>query len=93
MLSRRIRMLRKNMGISQAQLGEILNVSTSAIGMYEQGRREPGINMLIQMATTFHVSLDYLITGGECENVNENHPELTERELCPCSTCYWKGYK
>ena len=31
--------------------------------MYEQGRREPPIDMLIAMAKEFDVTIDYLVTG------------------------------
>ena len=42
MFGARMATLRRAAGISQAQLAERLGVSPSAIGMYEQGRREPG---------------------------------------------------
>ena len=37
----RIAALRRDAGWSQAELGKRLGVSASAVGMYEQGRREP----------------------------------------------------
>lgn len=39
-------------------------MSHSAIGMYEQGRREPSIDILIALSNEFGVTLDYLITGN-----------------------------
>ena len=65
MLSKQIAQLRKNIGMSQAQLAKQLNISPSTIGMYEQGRRVPALDMLITMANLFNVSLDYLVTGSE----------------------------
>lgn len=65
MLSKRITELRKEQGMSQSQLSKALNVSPSAIGMYEQGRRVPSLEIIITMARLFNVSLDYLITGAE----------------------------
>ena len=41
MLGARIAALRRDAGWSQAELGKRLQVSASAVGMYEQGRREP----------------------------------------------------
>lgn len=65
MLSCRIAQLRRRAGINQIQLAEELHLSPSTIGMYEQGRRTPNIEVLIQMARFYNVSLDYLITGLE----------------------------
>lgn len=63
MLGHRIAALRRDAGLSQAELARKLRVSPSAIGMYEQGRREPGAEILIAMAEVFHVSVDFLLTG------------------------------
>lgn len=65
MLGIRIMQLRTERGLSQGQLAEKLHFSTSTVGMYEQGRRTPGIDALIALAEVFQVSLDYLITGAE----------------------------
>ena len=65
MLSKQITDLRKKQGMSQSQLAKELNISPSAIGMYEQGRRVPDLDTLIAMARLFNVSLDYLVTGKE----------------------------
>lgn len=63
MLGARIATLRRNLGLSQAELAQRLGISPSAVGMYEQGRREPSIELLITMAEEFCVSTDYLLTG------------------------------
>lgn len=65
MLGSRIAALRKAKNMSQTQLAAYLRVSASTIGMYEQGRRMPDIQTLVQLAQLFDVSLDYLITGKE----------------------------
>ena len=64
MLAKQIKILRINAGMSQSQLAEKLNVSPSAVGMYEQGRRVPSVDLLILLARLFNVSLDYLIIGA-----------------------------
>jgi transcriptional regulator with XRE-family HTH domain len=63
MLGARIAMLRRTAGLSQAQLADATGLSPSAIGMYEQGRREPSIETLVAMADVLGVSLDLLIRG------------------------------
>jgi transcriptional regulator with XRE-family HTH domain len=63
MLRKQIEFLRRKKGWSQAELANRLHISPSTIGMYEQGRREPPIDILVAMSNEFDVSIDYLITG------------------------------
>lgn len=49
--------------MSQAQLARALQVSPSAVGMYEQGRREPSADTLVELSRIFSVSVDYILTG------------------------------
>ena len=87
MLANQIIFLRKQAGMSQLQLARKLNVGTSAIGMYEQGRRTPAIEILIRMAELFEVSLDYLITGNMTINSTTDEKDVVARFGCPCITC------
>ena len=63
MLGNRIASLRLSRGMSQVELARRLNISASAVGMYEQGRREPSVEILIALSREFGVSLDYLLSG------------------------------
>ena len=67
MLGLRIAVLRVEKGLSQAELAKRIGVSTSAVGMYEQGRREPSLVLLVCLAQELGVTTDYLLTG-ECRN-------------------------
>ena len=87
MLANQIIFLRKKAGMSQLQLAEKLNVGPSAVGMYEQGRRMPAINTLVQMAKLFGVSLDYLIIGTEaCSSITDDKAAAIQH-ACPCRAC------
>lgn len=63
MLGMRIALLRASRGWKQAELGRQLGVSASAVGMYEQGRREPSLGLLVRLAQEFGVTTDYLLMG------------------------------
>jgi transcriptional regulator with XRE-family HTH domain len=63
MLGARIAALRRAAGWNQAELAQRLQISSSAVGMYEQGRREPSADILVRMARVLGVSVDYLLTG------------------------------
>lgn len=56
-----LRRLREDKGITQAELGKILSISPSTIGMYEQGRRSPDYDTLNKIADYFGVSTDKLL--------------------------------
>ena len=91
MLARRIGELRIKKGLSQSQLAEMLHVSASTIGMYEQGRRTPSIDMLVELSNAFDVSLDYLITGTDYFYTDATSKMAQIIKDCPCTTCYWKN--
>lgn len=62
-LGQRIGILRRERGITQAELARRLGVSPSAMGMYEQGRRQPSGEILVALSEEFGVSTDFLLTG------------------------------
>ena len=64
MLGARIAALRRQAGMNQGELAKKLGISPSAVGMYEQGRREPSAEMLVRLADAFSVSTDFLLTGS-----------------------------
>ena len=63
MLGARIATLRHKANLSQKKLAERLHISPSAVGMYEQGRREPSIDILVAIAQEFRVTIDFLVLG------------------------------
>lgn len=62
-LGQRIAALRRHLGMSQAELAKKMGVSPSAVGMYEQGRREPSLDGVVVLSGIFGVTADYLLTG------------------------------
>jgi transcriptional regulator with XRE-family HTH domain len=55
-----LRYFREQQGWSQTDLGKKVNMSTSAIGMYERGLRHPDQATEEALADVFNVSLDVL---------------------------------
>lgn len=60
----RLRKLREEKGLTQAQLADTLHISRAALGYYENGRA-PTIDVLDKVAATFDVPLDYLMGRTE----------------------------
>lgn len=57
-------LLRKNK-MKQYELADEIEVSDSTVSSWQTERTRPSIEDLIRMSAFFHVSIDYLITGGE----------------------------
>lgn len=63
MMGRRIALLRRSRGMTQRQLAKALGLSPSAIGMYEQERRQPSAEQVVAICQVFSVSTQWLLTG------------------------------
>ena len=60
-LAKRLKEVRLERGMSQAQVSKTLGLSRNAYTNYELGLREPSISILKQLCEIFEVSADYLI--------------------------------
>lgn len=69
MFSQRLKELRNSKCLTQAELAGLLGISSSAVGMYEQGRREPDIALINKICELFSVTSDYLL-GMTDQNVS-----------------------
>lgn len=58
-----IRALRKKLGLTQDQFATKLNVKRSLIGAYEEGRAEPRLELLKEMAALGGISIDSFMEG------------------------------
>ena len=57
--------IRKRKNLNQLKVALDLHISREALSHYENGKREPSLEMLVQMSNYFNVSIDYLITGKD----------------------------
>ena len=62
--------IRKQKGLSQGELGKQVGTSGDIIGRYERGVITPSIDVIIKIADTLEVSIDYLVgkTSLELDN-------------------------
>ena len=68
-----LRKLRRNADMTQKQLGEILGITSAAIGKYESVPNSyPSIEIITKIADIFHVSIDYLLRGTDFASQTEN---------------------
>ena len=57
----KLRTLRQQQGVSQMQLGEMLEVHHSHVGRIERNEKTPNIAMLLKISRIFNISADILI--------------------------------
>lgn len=61
MLGQRIKALRKERGLTQQQLGDMINVTKVSICCYENGTRTLTLQTLIDLGRVFGVDLNYFL--------------------------------
>ena len=74
--------LRKNRGMTQEELAEILYVSRTAISKWESGRGYPSIDSLKGIANYFSVTIDELLSGEKLISIAEKENEFNVRSMC-----------
>ena len=68
----RIRAMRKSANISLEALAKYLNITADYLRAIENGRSSTKVSRYIAIAKSFNVSLDYLFTGTEYDDLD--HP-------------------
>ena len=62
-----LKQVRKERNLNQLKVAMDLNISREALSHYENGKREPSLDMLCKLSQYFNVSIDFLITGKDFE--------------------------
>lgn len=75
MIGERLLNLRKDEGLTQDQLGEIIHVNKHSISSYERDKSEPPDEIKLRIAKYFGVSVDYLL--GMTDSPNPYSEERT----------------
>lgn len=57
----KIQQLRKQNGMSQEKLAQLLGVSRQSVSKWESGQSLPEIDKIIQLSNIFEVTTDYLL--------------------------------
>jgi transcriptional regulator with XRE-family HTH domain len=58
---KKLKLLRKQKGLSQAETAELLGITQSAYSRYESGQRQPDLDILKKIAKIYNVSVDDLL--------------------------------
>jgi transcriptional regulator with XRE-family HTH domain len=87
----RLRLLREERKLGQKEIGNLLGVSISSVGKYENGERTPSPDTLNQLADFLDVSADFLLGRSNVResaekilakfNIGSNLPEEALKEF------------
>ena len=75
-LGKRLRDLRLSKGLTQLQLGELVNVTRVSISCYENNKRTPNLETFLDLTRVLDVSADYLL-GNDINVVLEKEEDYS----------------
>lgn len=70
-LAERLKQCRKDKGLTQNEVAIYCDITEKAYQNYELMTREPKLEILLKIADTFQVSLDYLTGRTDIKQVNK----------------------
>ena len=82
-IGNRIKQLRRQKGITQEMLGNMLNVSAQAVSKWENGSTMPDIQLLPELAVLFGVSIDALFSLSDDKRMDRIDNMLEDLRFIP----------
>ncbi len=77
----KMKIAREILNMNQTDLAKKIGISASAIGMYEQGRREPSLELLSKLCSVLNLSADYLLNIEKQKTSPDESAGLNQKEL------------
>ena len=71
MYFKRIKDLRIDHDLYQKQIANLLKITTQQYGLYESGKRDIPIDLLIKLADFYNVSIDYMVERTKNKKINK----------------------
>lgn len=78
--------LRKERGMTQRELAEVLHVSAQAVSKWERGQGCPDVSLLPALAETFGVSVERLL-AGDLSPENDDGGNMKRMKFYVCPDC------
>lgn len=79
MISDKIKRLREQKGLTQTELAKMLGITRSSVNAWEMGISVPSTQYIVELATIFKVSSDFLL--GLESSVSVNVSGLAESDI------------
>lgn len=72
----RLKILRKQVKLTQAQIAEKINISQQAYASWERGVKRPTQDNLVKIAQVLNVTVDYLVGNSDEEIMNNKLEDI-----------------
>lgn len=83
-LGRRVKKLRKELGIKQTELADSLGISYQYMSMIETGKRQLSLSLLVDLANRLGATTDELLYGS-LDSLNKKYDQDMEDILEDCT--------
>lgn len=80
-LGDKLKTLRVNNQLTRKQIAELIGVSVSTIGLYENNERLPSIPVLVKLASQYKTSVDYLLNIDTSNKSVLSLDGLTDKQI------------
>ncbi len=80
-IAERIKCLREQNQLTQAQLARKLQVSRNCVNAWEMGISLPSTKMMLELSTCLHTSLDYLMGKDDKQKIDISICNETEKQV------------
>lgn len=74
----RLKLLRKELNISQEELGNRIGVARTSVANYETNRNFPTSEVLEKLSDVFKCSIDYLLCKSNIRNSKNNNEDILD---------------
>ncbi len=82
LIGNRLREARRQRGLTQSELGDLIGVGKSAICCYEKETRNPTLESIVELMHVLGVSADYLLgTDNIVKSPNNEFRTMTNEEI------------
>ncbi|MDT2830209.1 helix-turn-helix transcriptional regulator [Vagococcus carniphilus] len=90
MFSKILKEKRKELGLTQQEVADHLNVTRQTISNWEVGKSYPDIPTLVEISNFYNLSLDYMLKGDErfMEKVKKDTKQLDRYKTIMKIICY-----
>lgn len=72
MYFKKIKDLRIDHDLYQKQIANLLKITRQQYGLYESGKRDIPVDLLIKLADFYNVSIDYMLGRTKNKEINKN---------------------
>ena len=80
-LGYKLKTLRINNNLSRKQVAELVGVTSSMIGLYENDERLPSLHIIAKLSTLYKVSVDYLLDCDTKSTDTLSLDGLTDKQI------------